>query len=170
MSKQVSRKRAASDEYEADGGFVEDAPKSKKNKASESKGKASDPQYWELSRTRRVQINEFKGKQLIDFREYYEKDDELLPGKKGISLSMEQFQAFLESLPEIEKALQAKGISIPRPKYDGASSGAADNNEEDETEDKAEAASEEEGKPIKAGRLDRFKHRANHEATSDEDN
>jgi hypothetical protein len=33
-------------------------------------------------RTRRVQINEFKGKQLVDIREFYEKDDQMLPGKK----------------------------------------------------------------------------------------
>jgi hypothetical protein len=36
-------------------------------------------------RTRRVQINEFKGKQLVDFREFYEKDDQMLPGKKVCS-------------------------------------------------------------------------------------
>jgi hypothetical protein len=29
-----------------------------------------------------VQINEFKGKQLVDFREFYEKDEEMLPGRK----------------------------------------------------------------------------------------
>jgi hypothetical protein len=37
-------------------------------------------------RTRRVQINEFKGKQLVDFREFYEKDEQMLPGKKACSL------------------------------------------------------------------------------------
>jgi len=36
-------------------------------------------------RTRRVQINEFKGKQLVDIREFYEKDDKMLPGKKVCS-------------------------------------------------------------------------------------
>ena len=57
MPKQVSRKRAASEEYEADGGFVEDAPKSKKTKAantkdtkskSTSKSKDSESRYWEV--------------------------------------------------------------------------------------------------------------------------
>lgn len=103
------RKRPASDTYEADDGFVEDAPKSKKTKAipqSKSGGKTaeSENEYWEVSfpssqrlihvdqiktdihiqlgRTRRVQINEFKGKQLVDIREFYEKDDHMLPGKK----------------------------------------------------------------------------------------
>lgn len=36
----------------------------------------------QLGRTRRVQINEFKGKQLIDIREFYEKDEQMLPGRK----------------------------------------------------------------------------------------
>lgn len=36
----------------------------------------------QLGRTRRVQINEFKGKQLVDIREFYEKEGDMLPGKK----------------------------------------------------------------------------------------
>jgi hypothetical protein len=31
---------------------------------------------------RRVEISDFKGSKLINIREYYEKDDEWLPGKK----------------------------------------------------------------------------------------
>jgi hypothetical protein len=81
-------------------------------------------------------------------------------------------------LPEIEKALTEKGIAIPRPAYDGAPTKTVD--EDDEEEEEAEApeqkaiaeASEDEEvvKPVKASRLDRFKHKANHEATSEEDN
>jgi hypothetical protein len=48
-----SRKRAAVDDYEDDGGFVEDGPKSKKTKAApvkevKSKSEASESQYWEV--------------------------------------------------------------------------------------------------------------------------
>lgn len=39
-------------------------------------------QYWEISRARRVTLSEFRGKQLVNVREYYQKDDEWLPGKK----------------------------------------------------------------------------------------
>jgi hypothetical protein len=57
--KQASRKRSASDEYEGDGGFVEDAPKNKKTKATSAKQattktvtKAEDLEssFWEVSR------------------------------------------------------------------------------------------------------------------------
>jgi hypothetical protein len=62
MPKQFTRKRPAGDEYEADGGFVEDAPKSKKTKAggnakaatskSSAKSQDSESQYWEVCRIR----------------------------------------------------------------------------------------------------------------------
>lgn len=61
MPPKGSRKRAASEEYEADGGFVEDAPKSKKTKAAsvkEAKPKPSpksedlESQYWEVGESR----------------------------------------------------------------------------------------------------------------------
>lgn len=38
--------------------------------------------YWELSRTRRVTVTDFKGKTFVNVREYYEKDGKDLPGKK----------------------------------------------------------------------------------------
>lgn len=42
-----------------------------------------------------VDVREFKGKILIDIREYYEKNGEMLPGKKGISLNTEQWEVRL---------------------------------------------------------------------------
>jgi hypothetical protein len=104
---------------------------------------------------------------------------------QGISLNIDQFTAFIEQLPEIEKALKAKGITIPRPEYGEARASskteeqAEEENEEEEEEEEAakkpakavEASEDEEDvKPVTKSKLDRFKHRANHEATSDEDN
>jgi hypothetical protein len=105
---------------------------------------------------------------------------------QGISLNIDQFTAFIEQLPEIEKALKAKGITIPRPEYGGARASPkteeqVEENEEEEEEEEEEAAKkptkaveasedEEDAKPVGKSKLDRFRHRANHEATSDEDN
>lgn len=109
--------------------------------------------------------------------------DPFLP--QGISLNIEQFTTFIEQLPEIEKALKAKGISIPRPEYGEArSSLKAEDEVEEENEGQEEgeevvkesakavdaSEQEEDAKPAAANKLDKFRHKANHEATSEEDN
>lgn len=66
---------------------------------------AEDP-TWQLDRNRKVTVREFKGKPYIDIREYYEKDGKTLPGKKGISLTPDQFQKIKKIIPEIEEALK----------------------------------------------------------------
>ena len=38
--------------------------------------------WLQLTSKRRVGISEFKGKYMVNIREYYEKDGEVLPGKK----------------------------------------------------------------------------------------
>lgn len=60
---------------------------------------------WVLDKQRHVRINEFKGRKLIDIREYYEKDGKTLPGKKGISLSITQWKNLLEVAKEITEAI-----------------------------------------------------------------
>ena len=39
--------------------------------------------YPQLSKMRFASVSEFKGKKYVNIREYYEKDGDLLPGKKG---------------------------------------------------------------------------------------
>ncbi|QIW94903.1 hypothetical protein AMS68_000421 [Peltaster fructicola] len=161
MPKPLSRKRVASEDYESDGGFVEDAPKSKKSKATSEAGTGSFGQlkdeeggdFWEITRTRRVQVSEFKGKTMISIREFYEKDGKMLPGKKGISLTLEQFNTVVELLPNVEGLLSSKGLVVNRPAYSNqqTSSSATDDATADEP-DNAKSAS-----------------KANHEATSDEE-
>ena len=127
----------------SDDGFVasdSDAPASKKTKTAASKASTSKAStsnsasnsevFHDLStgrQPRRVNVSEFKGKKLVNIREYYEKDGEMLPGKKvpnqpnltdltkqlrmlrdclqGISLNAEQFTELLKALPDIKKAL-----------------------------------------------------------------
>eukprot|EP00940_MAST-03C_sp_MAST-3C-sp2_P002199 g2199.t1 len=52
---------------------------------------------FQLSSTRRVTVREYKGRDFVDIREFYEKDGAQLPGKKGISLSVSEWQ----SVPEL---------------------------------------------------------------------
>lgn len=41
----------------------------------------------------------------VDIREFYEKDGETLPGKKGIMLKYEEWNILKKYIPEIDKAL-----------------------------------------------------------------
>jgi len=42
-----------------------------------------------------VSVTKFRGKQYVSIREYYEKDGKMLPGKRGINLTPEQFKLFV---------------------------------------------------------------------------
>ena len=61
---------------------------------------------WFLEKTRFVKINEFKGKKMIDIREYYEKDGKTLPGKRGICLSVDQWKVLNKITAEINAELK----------------------------------------------------------------
>ncbi|KAK3703087.1 hypothetical protein LTR37_014698 [Vermiconidia calcicola] len=166
MSKPRARKHV--EEYESDDGFVEDAPKNKKQKKTVKETQEDDEgnEYWELSGKRRLQVSEFKGTTMVNIREYYnDKEGKSLPGKKGIALSIDQYTAFLELVPEIERVLKSKGITVPRPRFDG---GPAAKDEEPVADEVDEDADEAEASTHK-GKLDKFKMKKNHETTSDEE-
>ncbi|KAL1643071.1 hypothetical protein SLS58_005040 [Diplodia intermedia] len=147
------RKRAAANDYEDDGFVVADeGSASKKAKSGQSsEGKQVDNEgnaYWELSSKRRVTVSEYSGKPLISVREYYEKDGVQMPGRKGISLSLDQYNALMGLLPEVEATLAKMGQTAVRPNFEGSGGGVAG--------DEAGGAGSDSGK-------------ANHEATSDEE-
>lgn len=63
---------------------------------------------FDLGKNRFVTVREFKGKALVDIREYYEDkgSGELKPGKKGISLSSEQYRQMKSLLDDIDAKLE----------------------------------------------------------------
>ena len=61
---------------------------------------------FELSKNRRVTVRSFKGKVYVDIREFYQKDGDWLPGKKGIALSPEQWNELLEKKDDISNAIK----------------------------------------------------------------
>mmetsp|Transcript_17360 Transcript_17360/g.34860 ORF Transcript_17360/g.34860 Transcript_17360/m.34860 type:complete len:155 (+) Transcript_17360:52-516(+) len=52
---------------------------------------------------KKLSISNYRGKPMIHIREFYEKDGEILPGKKGIAMSLEQYR-------ELEKLIKSGGV------------------------------------------------------------
>lgn len=85
--------------------FIEDGSGDENNTSQESTQKVSVDEnadsdvkvneegesFLEISSKRRVTIRNWKGNTLIDIREYWGDDGSLKPGKKGISLSADQW-------------------------------------------------------------------------------
>jgi len=164
MAKSTKRGIDEVDTYNSDGGFVVDdnddsdeAPKSKKTK-KEGKPNAkstveAERKFWALSsgrNPRRIEISELRDVKLINIREYYEKDEQMLPGKKGISLTIEQYKALLRAIPQVNANLRKMGIEVE------AEAAGVEDSEADEATQPA--------KRVKAK-----KSKANIEATSDEE-
>lgn len=61
---------------------------------------------WELGNKRFVKLSEFKGKWYVNIREFYDAGGELKPTKKGVMLTMEQWQKFKGLVGEIDEAIK----------------------------------------------------------------
>lgn len=75
------------------------------------KGKDKDVSF-QLSNNRFITVSEFRGKTRVDIREFYLNDDgEKKPGKKGISLSLQEWEKLKELTSKIDKAAKANDLS-----------------------------------------------------------
>ncbi|XP_020234952.1 RNA polymerase II transcriptional coactivator KIWI [Cajanus cajan] len=59
----------------------------------------------EISKNRRVSVRNWQGRVVVDIREFYLKDGKQMPGKKGISLTMDQWNVLRGHVEEIDKAV-----------------------------------------------------------------
>ena len=74
----------------------------------EAKGGAGDDDVVaELSANRRLTVGTFRGGVTVGVREFYQKDGTWLPGKKGISLSKEQWAEVRAHADAVERAMTA---------------------------------------------------------------
>ncbi|XP_020604420.1 activated RNA polymerase II transcriptional coactivator p15-like [Orbicella faveolata] len=112
MSKRSKEKPTKSESESSE----EEEVKPKKSKTSEKSSSSSkkssrsskdeDFGVFEIGNKRKVSVREFKGRLLIDIREFYEKDGELMPGKKGISLQLEQWEKLKNLVGDIDEAIE----------------------------------------------------------------
>ncbi|CAD6195478.1 unnamed protein product [Caenorhabditis auriculariae] len=91
---------------------IEDREPVKKSKSTNKAGGAritneEGDEMIELGSMRYLTVRSFRGKPLIDIREFYvdKASGKMKPGKKGISLSREQFENFKALIPEIDEKL-----------------------------------------------------------------
>jgi len=72
-----------------------------------AKASQDEETKYEIGRMRYAAVSEFKGKKMVSIREYYQNDaGEERPGKKGISLSVEQWEKLKSHIKEIDSELQ----------------------------------------------------------------
>ncbi|CAN7068942.1 hypothetical protein IGI04_041731 [Brassica rapa subsp. trilocularis] len=83
----------------------DDSPAKKVAKPAESSEESDDIVVCNISKNRRVSVRNWNGKIWIDIREFYVKDGKTLPGKKGISLSVDQWNTLRNHADGIDKAL-----------------------------------------------------------------
>ncbi|EAA00534.2 RNA polymerase II transcriptional coactivator [Anopheles arabiensis] len=86
----------------------EDRTPAKKPKSTEKAASTpgKDPNVFELDKNRKITVNEFKGKVYVGIREYYSKDGQDLPSKKGISLTVPQWKTLLEHADAINEQIK----------------------------------------------------------------
>lgn len=71
--------------------------RSQKNKDNEA--------FFDIGKKKRVTIRKWQGKCYVDIREFYEDNGEMKPGKKGISLSIEQWEDIKKIINPIDEEI-----------------------------------------------------------------
>ncbi|XP_056314239.1 SUB1 regulator of transcription b [Danio aesculapii] len=87
------------------------AKKQKSGESSKPSGSAKSDKnsdnMFQIGKLRYVSVRDFKGKVLIDIREYWmDQAGEMKPGKKGISLNPEQWSQLKEQMSDIDDAIK----------------------------------------------------------------
>ncbi|CAK8680405.1 activated RNA polymerase II transcriptional coactivator p15-like [Clavelina lepadiformis] len=100
LKKETSRKR------KADGPSKGSAPKRVPPPTTNTASTSGEEEKISLGKMKFVTVRPFKNMIFVDIREHYEKDGELKPGKKGISLQAEQWQRLKQSIDMIDEKIQ----------------------------------------------------------------
>ncbi|XP_053154265.1 activated RNA polymerase II transcriptional coactivator p15-like [Hemicordylus capensis] len=75
--------------------------------AKSSKQDDTQEDMFQIGKLRYVCVSLFKGKVLVDLREFYmDKAGDMKPGRKGISLAVDQWQSLKAIIPDIDAAIK----------------------------------------------------------------
>ncbi|XP_058290219.1 activated RNA polymerase II transcriptional coactivator p15-like [Hylobates moloch] len=75
--------------------------------SSSKQSSSSRNNTFQTGKMRYVSVRDFKGKVLIDIREYWmDPEGEMKPGRKGISLNPEQWSQLTEQISDIDDAVR----------------------------------------------------------------
>ena len=83
---------------------VKENPKDK-TKKNEDIIKGENDIKFILDNKKRISVHKFKGKLYVDFREFYEDNGEMKPGKKGISLTVENWEKLKGFIDDIDESI-----------------------------------------------------------------
>ncbi|KAK6923472.1 Transcriptional coactivator p15 (PC4), C-terminal [Dillenia turbinata] len=98
------RRPKRKEDFASDGDSDCNAPPKKSSK-KDSSDDSDDIVVCEISKNRRVTVRNWQGKVVVDIREFFVKDGKQMPGKKGISLTMDQWNVLRDHVEEIDKAV-----------------------------------------------------------------
>ncbi|XP_072272665.1 activated RNA polymerase II transcriptional coactivator p15 [Pyxicephalus adspersus] len=77
------------------------------SKAPAKQSRDHDDNMFQIGKMRYVTVRDFKGKVLIDIREYFmDQQGEMKPGRKGISLNPEQWNQLKDQMSDIDDAIR----------------------------------------------------------------
>ncbi|XP_055098893.1 activated RNA polymerase II transcriptional coactivator p15-like [Symphalangus syndactylus] len=75
--------------------------------SSSKQSSSSRDNMFQIGKMRYVSVRDFKGKVLIDIREYWmDPEGEMKPGRKGISLNPEQWSQLTKQISNIDDAVR----------------------------------------------------------------
>nr|XP_033789232.1 activated RNA polymerase II transcriptional coactivator p15 [Geotrypetes seraphini]XP_033789238.1 activated RNA polymerase II transcriptional coactivator p15 [Geotrypetes seraphini] len=80
---------------------------SKSSASSKQSSSSRDDNMFQIGKMRYVSVRDFKGKVLIDIREYWiDAEGDMKPGRKGIALNPEQWNQLKEQISDIDDAIR----------------------------------------------------------------
>ncbi|CAD8132837.1 unnamed protein product [Paramecium octaurelia] len=92
-----------------DNNYAKESSSAKKQQVQKNKQNNytfEDGQYFfELTSFKKVSVSKFKGNVMISLREFFSKDGQSLPTKKGITLQLDNWEKFKQYIAEIDECV-----------------------------------------------------------------